>query len=243
MDFIYGIRPVEEALEAGRNLEKIYFQNGLQGPLFRTLFTRVRERKIPFQFVPLQRLNRITGKNHQGVIAYLSLVEYQRVENILPALFESGENPFVLMLDRITDVRNIGAIARTADAAGCHALILPEKNSAALNADAMKTSAGALLHIPVCREADLMQTLRFLKNSGLQIVAATEKGEDIFSTLPPAGPVVLIMGSEEKGIRHTLMELTDQQIRIPMFGHVASLNVSVAAGIFIYEILRQRKKE
>ena len=242
MDFIYGMRPVEEALEAGRNLEKVFFQKGLQGPLFRSLFTKVRESKIPYQFVPLQRLNRITGKNHQGVIAYMSLIEYQRVENILPTIFETGQAPLILVLDEITDVRNIGAIARTADAAGCHALVLPEKNSAALNADAMKTSAGALSHIAVCRETDLVSTVKLLKESGLTVVAATEKGEELFNIPVPSGPVAVIMGSEERGIRQPLLGLADQQVRIPMSGHVASLNVSVAAGIILYEIVRQRKE-
>lgn len=241
MEFIYGMRPVDEALEAGKEIERIYFQKGLHGPLFRDLFNKVRARGVPYQFVPLQRLQRITGKNHQGVIAYLSLVEYQTLENLLPALYEAGEQPFLLVLDGITDVRNLGAIARTADAAGCHALILPEKNSAAINADAMKTSAGALHHLPVCREPNLVKSIQLLRDSGLQVIAATERGKDLYTQPLPQGPVALIMGSEEKGISQALLELAETKVRIPMSGHVSSLNVSVAAGILLFEIVRMRR--
>ena len=242
MDYIYGIRPVEEALDSGKHLDKIFIQKGLQGPQFRNLFQRIRGQGIPYQFVPLQRLQRITRKNHQGIIAYLSVVEYQLVERLLPMLYEQGRSPFLLVVDSVTDVRNLGAIARTAYAAGCDALVLPQKNSASVNADAVKTSAGALMHLPVCRELDLSASMSYMKDSGLAVVAATEKGEDLYQCPLPDGPVALVLGSEEKGIQRGLLELADYRVRIPMSGEVSSLNVSVAAGILLYEVVRIRRR-
>lgn len=241
MDYIYGIRPVEEALDSGKQLDKIFIQKGLQGPQFRSLFQRIREQGIPYQFVPLQKLQRITSRNHQGIIAYLSMVEYQSVERLLPILYEQGRSPFFLVLDSVTDVRNLGAIARTAYAAGCDALVLPQKNSASVNADAVKTSAGALMHLPVCRALDLPASVTYMKDSGLAVVAATEKGEDLYQGHLPDGPVALVLGSEEKGIRQGILELADYRVRIPMSGEVSSLNVSVAAGILMYEVVRIRR--
>jgi len=232
-----------EALEANQPFEKIYLRKGMQGEAFRELFSLLRARQVPYQFVPQEKLNRISSGNHQGVIALLSLLEYQRVENILPTLYEQGEVPFFVVLDRVTDVRNLGAIARTAEAAGCHALILPARNSALVNADAVKTSSGALMHLPVCREESLLQTIRYLKESGVSILAATEKGPVFFDQPEMTGPVALVLGSEEKGITKEILRLADHHISIPMYGKVDSLNVSVAAGILIYEVVRQRNRE
>ncbi len=243
MKKIYGIRPVLEALQANQPFEKIFLRKGMQGEMFRELFSMVRAHHVPYQFVPQEKLNRISSGNHQGVIAILSLLEYQKVENILPTLYEQGETPFFVVLDRITDVRNLGAIARTAEAAGCHALIVPEHNSALVNADAVKTSSGALMHLPVCREENLQKTLQYLKDSGLTLIAVTEKGNERFDIPDMQRPLVLILGSEEKGISPEILRMADHLVTIPMHGRVASLNVSVAAGILIYEVVRQRKDE
>jgi 23S rRNA (guanosine2251-2'-O)-methyltransferase len=240
---IYGIRPVLEALQANQPFEKIFLRKGMQGESFRELFSLVRAQGIPFQFVPQEKLNRISSGNHQGVIALLALLEYQKVENLLPMLYEQGETPFFVVLDRITDVRNLGAIARTAEAAGCHALVVPARNSALVNADAVKTSSGALMHLPVCREENLQKTLRFMKDSGLTLIAASEKGEEAFDHPDMKKPLAIILGEEEKGIEPALLRISDHLVSIPMRGKVESLNVSVAAGILIYEVVRQRKRD
>ncbi len=231
-----------EAIEAGQEIEKIFLKKGMQGPHFREIFTLVRQRGIPFQFVPVEKLNRLMSGNHQGVIALLPVVEYLSVEALLPGLFEQGEVPFFVVLDRITDVRNVGAIARTAEAAGCHALIIPRKNGALINEDAVKTSAGALMHLPVCRVEDLAQTVRFLKDSGLMIIAATEKGKESFYLPAMANPLALVMGAEDTGIDPQILKISDHLVSIPMYGRVKSLNVSVAAGILMYEVVHRRRE-
>ncbi len=243
MKKIYGVRPVTEALEAGMPLERVYLRRSLQSEAFRRLFALVREQGVPYQFVPQEKLDRLAGGNHQGAVAFVALLEYQDITRLLPALYEQGETPFFIVLDRITDVRNLGAIARTAEAAGCHALILPSHHSAAVNADAVKTSSGALLHLPVCRTDHLTETLRYLKESGLKIIAATEKGAQPYDEPDMTHPLALIMGSEEKGIAPSILKMADHRVSIPMKGKVGSLNVSVAAGILLYEVVRQRKDQ
>ena len=242
MKKIYGTRPVIEAIEAGKDIEKIFLKKGMQGPQFRDLFAMIRRYGIPFQFVPPEKLNRLYSGKHQGVIALLSVVVYQHIESVLPGLFEKGEVPFILVLDRVTDVRNMGAIARSAEAAGCHALVVPGKNAAMINEDAVKTSAGALMHLPLCRTENLAETILFLKNSGLNIIAGTEKGTENFYQPDMTGPLALILGSEEKGIDPQILKISDHLVTIPMLGKVESLNVSVAAGILMYEVVKQRMK-
>jgi len=193
------------------------------------------------QTVPAEKLDRVTRKNHQGVIAYISPITYSNIEEIVPGLFEKGETPLILILDQVTDVRNFGAIARTAEIAGVDAIIIPEKGAAQINADAIKTSAGALNLVPVCRTPSLSHTIKYLKNCGLRIVAATEKGERFYDETNMKDPLAIIMGSEDLGIESSLLKIADEWIKIPQFGQIASLNVSVAAGILIYEALRQRK--
>lgn len=237
---IYGIRPAIEAIRAGKEIERIVLQQKLRGEGFQELFTLIRELEIPIQYVPLERLNRITRKNHQGVITYLSEITFYRLEQLLPTLFESGKTPLLLILDHITDVRNFGALARTAECAGADALIIPEKGAAMVNADAIKTSAGALYKIPVIRSAGLRDTARYLKDSGLQLIAATEKAAGSYTTASYILPTALVMGSEGTGVSDELLKLCDQLVSIPVFGEISSLNVSVAAGILLYEIIRQR---
>jgi len=238
---IFGIRPVLEALDAGKELDKILLQKGLRGELFHELMEKVRQHDIPLQLVPLDRLNRITRKNHQGVVAFQSRISYYSIEQILPGIFEKGDTPLILVLDHVTDVRNFGAIARTAEFAGVDAIIIPSKGSAAINEDAMKTSAGALNIIPVCRTDSLENTVNFLKNSGLKIVSASEKGSVEHYDEKLDLPLAIIMGSEDTGVSAHLLRISDGLVSIPQKGKIGSLNVSVATGVLLFEVLRQRK--
>lgn len=239
-DCIFGLRPVIEAIKAGKQIDRLLIKQGLQGPLYHELMTEVKKGNIVYQIVPLERIELVTRKNHQGVLAWLSIIEYQYISNLLPMIFEKGEDPLIVALDGVSDVRNFGAIVRTAECMGAHAIVIPEKGSARITADAVKTSAGALHSFPVCREKSIVRAIEFLKESGLRVVCAAEKNGTEASETDLKGPVVLIMGSEEKGISRELVSLADNTVRIPMKGSIASLNVSVAAGILIYEIARQR---
>lgn len=239
-DLIFGLRPVIEAIRAGKQIDRLLVRKGLKGDLYFELINEVRAAGLKYHSVPSERLDRITRKNHQGVIAWLSAIEFQDIEIILPSLFESGTDPLVLLLDGVTDVRNFGAIARSAECMGVHAIIIPEKRSARINADAVKTSAGALNNIPVVRAGSIMKTVEFLKQSGLKIVAASEKSETGLDKIDLSGPLAVILGSEDKGIGRELLGEADIHVRIDTSGKTSSLNVSVAAGIILYEISRQR---
>jgi 23S rRNA (guanosine2251-2'-O)-methyltransferase len=238
--FIYGLRPTIEAIKSGKELEKVFLQNGLKGDIFRELFGLIRELEIPFQFVPAEKLNRLSHQNHQGVISLISEITYHRIEDLVPFAFEQGRQPLFLILDRVTDVRNVGAIARTAECAGVDGLILPARGSAQINSDAIKTSAGALYKLPVVRSQNIKETIDFLKNSGLTIMSATEKASDSYTKADFNRPMALILGSEGEGISEEYLKLTDVEIRIPLLGEIESLNVSVASGVILFEILRQR---
>lgn len=242
-DMIFGVRAVIEAIQAGKEIDKILVKKDIQSDLSKELFAALKGTMIPVQRVPVERINRITRKNHQGVVAYISSVVYQKVEDLVPFIFEEGKNPFFVMLDGITDVRNFGAIARTCECAGVDAVIIPARGSVTVNADAMKTSAGALHTLPVCKEKNLKQTLEYLKNSGFKLVAATEKGDYEYTNGTYTGPVCLVMGAEDTGVSYEHLALCDEWVRIPVVGKIESLNVSVAAGILIYEALKQRNQE
>ncbi len=239
-NFIFGLRPVIEAIESGKEIEKVFLQTNLTSPVAKDLQRLLRENNILFQYVPLEKLKRITGKNHQGVIAYISEIAYQKIEDILPFLFEKGKNPLLLILDEITDVRNMGAIVRSAECAGADAVVIPQKGSALINAEGMKASAGALNILPVCREKNLAETIHFMQSSGVQVLACTEKAETSYTTVDLTAPTAFIMGSEGKGISAELLRLADKQVKIPLMGKIDSLNVSVSAGIVLFEALRQR---
>ena len=239
-EMIFGVRAVIEAIQADKEIDKILVKKDIQSELSKELFAALKGRIIPVQRVPVERLNRITRKNHQGVIAFMSAVTYQKTEDLVPFLFEQGKNPFFIMLDGVTDVRNFGAIARTCECAGVDAVIIPAKNSVSVNADAIKTSAGALHTLLVCREQSLTTTLRFLKDSGFRVVAATEKGDYDYTKADYTGPICIIMGAEDKGVSYDNLPLCDDWGERPMRGSIESLNVSVAAGILIYEALKQR---
>ena len=239
-EMIFGIRAVIEAVQAGKDIDKILIRRDMTSDLSKELFTAIENRIIPVQKVPLEKLNRITTKNHQGVIAFISPIVFQRIEDIIPQVYEAGRNPFVVVLDGVTDVRNFGAIARTCECAGVDAIVIPARGGAAINADAVKTSAGALMTIPVCREENLRNALKFLIDSGLKLVAATEKAADIYTQTTYTDPVAILMGSEDEGIVPEHLRLCDSLVQIPIAGKIESLNVSVAAGILIYETVRQR---
>lgn len=237
---IFGIRAVIEAVEAGKEIDKILVKKDLQGDLAKELFDLIKGRGFFVQRVPVERLNRITRKNHQGVIAFISAVSYQRLGDIIPSLFEEGKVPFIVLLDEITDVRNFGAIARTCECTGVDAIVLPERGSVSVNADAVKTSAGALLHIPVCRERSIHSAIRYLKDSGIKVVAASEKAVMNYTRVDYTVPVAVVMGAEDTGVDADNLRLCDEMVAIPQVGNIGSLNVSVAAGVMMYEVVRQR---
>ncbi len=239
-NLIYGIRPIHEAIKEGKIPEKVLFQQGPSGDNFKSLFHLIRKLNIPFQMVPIEKLNKISKGNHQGVIAFLPLINYISVEELIKNITKTDDIPLVIILDKITDIRNLGAIARSAECAGAHGIIIQEKGSAPINAEAIKTSAGALSRIPVCREKDLMETIEFLRLCEISIIACTEKAYGTIYSEDLTKPVALIMGSEDKGISPYLLKLADSKVSIPMKGKTASLNVSVAAGIVLFEVNRQR---
>jgi 23S rRNA (guanosine2251-2'-O)-methyltransferase len=241
-DFIFGTRAVIEAIKSGKNIERVLIKKGLDNELFDELFQLIRDSGISFQFVPVERINRVTRKNHQGVLAFISAVEFTDLESLLPGLFESGKDPFLLILDQITDVRNFGAIVRTAECGGIDAVIIPEKGMAQIGSDAVKTSAGALHSVSVSKVKSLVTAIRFLKDSGIRVVAASEKSAQLYTSAAMSGPLAIVMGSEESGISPSILNLADEQVRIPLYGKIESLNVSVAAGLMIYEACRQKNQ-
>jgi 23S rRNA (guanosine2251-2'-O)-methyltransferase len=234
---VFGTQSVLETLRSGKEIERLFIQRELGMAEIEKL---AKELGIPYQRVPVEKLNRVTRKNHQGVIAFVSPIQYMPLHNVLTQVYEEGKTPLFLLLDRITDVRNFGAIARTAECAGVQGIIVPIKGGAQINADAMKTSSGALNFLPICREPNLYETLLYLRNSGLQIVACTEKTEKSIYDMDFSVPTVIIMGSEEDGISKEFIQLADNSAKIPLNGKVESLNVSVASSIILYEAVRQR---
>jgi 23S rRNA (guanosine2251-2'-O)-methyltransferase len=239
-EMIYGTRAVMEAIAAGKQIEKVMIQTGLNNELVRELMGTAKSHNVPVSFVPQERLKRLSSKNHQGVLCILSAVSFASLENIIHKAFAEGRDPFLIILDRVTDVRNFGAIARTAECAGIDAIVISEKGNAPITSDAMKTSAGALNHLPVCKERDLKKTLQLLRDSGIRVIACTEKAEKSLYECALTGPVALILGSEEDGIADHLLRAADELVRIPMKGKIGSLNVSVAAGVALYEVTRQQ---
>ncbi len=237
---IFGLRPVIEALRAGKEIDKLFVQSGLKSELFSELMGLLKQNNVAFQYVPIEKLDRLTTKNHQGVVGYISAISYKKIKNILPVLFDVGKNPLILILDRITDVRNFGAIARTAECSGVNAIIIPMHGAAQINADAIKTSTGALHKIPVCKEENLKSVIDYLKECGLQIVACTEKASDYYYQMDFTVPTAIIVGSEEDGILNEYLQKSDAKAKIPMMGEIGSLNVSVATGIILYEAVSQR---
>ncbi len=239
-NFIFGTRAVIEAVNSNKQIEKVMLVRSDDNSLQKELLLLLKKHKIYYQYVPFQKLNKITRKNHQGVIALISPVSFYDVEEVVTQLFEEGKTPFILVLDGVTDVRNFGAVVRTAECAGVHAVLVPEKGSASISADAVKTSAGALFKVPICRTRSLRESLANLKNSGLQIISGSEKADKLYYQTDFTKPTVLVVGSEEKGISDSIVSLSDDFVKIPLRGEINSLNVSVAASILIYEMVKQR---
>ena len=237
---VFGIRAVIEAIESGKQVDKVLMKKDLGGELARELLSVTREYNVPVQRVPVERINKVTRKNHQGVIAFMAAVDYYQVDDIVPALYDEGINPLVVVLDGVTDVRNFGAIARTCECAGVNCIVIPERNSVSVNADAVKTSAGALNYLPVCRERNLVKAVQYLRDSGFKVMGASEKTDLNYTKADFTGPVAIVLGAEDTGISTDVLKLCDTLVAIPEFGQINSLNVSVAGGIMIYEVVRQR---
>jgi len=236
-EMVFGTQAVLETLRAGKEIDKLFVQRELGN---NEIVKLAEERGVPVSKVPAEKLDRLTRKNHQGVICFISAINYASLHNVLSGVYEQGKVPLILVLDRITDVRNFGAIARTVECAGAQAIVVPTKGAAEINSDAMKTSSGALNFIPVCREPNLNETVRYLQESGIQVVACTEKTDKTIYEVDFTIPTALIMGSEEDGISIDLIRKADELAKIPLAGQIGSLNVSVATGIALYEAIRQR---
>ncbi|WP_372648692.1 23S rRNA (guanosine(2251)-2'-O)-methyltransferase RlmB [Draconibacterium sp.] len=239
-DFLFGTRAIIEAIKKGKTIDRILIKKGLRNELITELQELIKETEIGVQYVPIEKINRITRKNHQGVLAFVSPIEFDNIETVIPGIFEEGKTPLLLVLDQITDVRNFGAIARSAECAGVQAIIIPEKGMARIGADAVKTSAGAIHNIPICKTTNLYHTVRFLKDSGIKVVAATEKGDKLYTNAEMKSPLAIVMGSEDTGVSAQILKLADEQLKIPILGQIESLNVSVSAALMIYEAVRQR---
>ncbi|WP_114900959.1 23S rRNA (guanosine(2251)-2'-O)-methyltransferase RlmB [Kordia sp. SMS9] len=237
---IFGIRAIIEAINSGSTIDKVFIQKGLRGDLFNELDQLLRKNAISTSFVPPEKLNRLTKKNHQGVIALISPVEFYDLDSLVLSVIESGKTPTFLILDQLSDVRNFGAIIRTAECTGVDGIIIQKKGGAPVNADAVKTSAGAIFKIPICKVDHIKDAIYHLQSSGIQIVAATEKTEHNVYDVNFTVPVAIVMGSEGKGVSPSILKIVDHKAKLPMYGEIASLNVSVACGAFLYEIVRQR---
>lgn len=238
---IFGIRAVIEAVSAGKAIDKVFIQKGLKGPLFSELESLLRKEKINTSYVPLEKLNRLGNKNHQGVIANISPVEFHTLEDLVPEVMESGETPLFLLLDQLSDVRNFGAIIRTAECTGVHGIIIQSKGAAPVTADTVKTSAGAVFNVPICKVDHIKDAVFYMQASGIQVVAATEKTENTLYDVPLTGSTAIVMGAEDRGISPSVLKSAGHKARLPMYGNIGSLNVSVACGVFLYEVVRQRK--
>lgn len=239
-DYIFGIRPVMEALEASKSIDKIFIKRELGSEIVKEILDKARELDIPVQRVPAEKLNRITMKNHQGVIAVVCPVRYHNLDNLLVSLYEEGKTPMGILLDGVTDARNFGAIARSAECAGADFIVIPEKGSASVTSDAVRASAGALFHVPVCREKDLSKAISRLAENGYKVVGASEKSHENYTDIDYTVPVAIVMGAEDTGLSNEVLRKCDSLAAIPILGKVGSLNVSVACGVILYEAVRQR---
>ena len=239
-DYIFGIRPVLEAIEASKSIDKILIKREINGDLVKELIQKAKDYDIPVQRVPNEKLNRITMKNHQGVIAIICPVRYFDLDNLISILYEEGKTPIAVVLDGVTDARNFGAIARSAECAGADFIVIPEKGSASVTSDSVRSSAGALFHIPVCRVKELSQCINSLQENGYKVIGASEKSALNYTHIDYKVPVAIVMGAEDKGLSPDVLRRCDELAAIPILGKVGSLNVSVACGIILYEAVRQR---
>ena len=239
-DIIFGTRPVLESIKSGKTIEKIFIQKNVVKETIQEIKLLASKYKLNISLVPKEKLNRITRKNHQGIICYISPISYQPINEIIQRSYENGKDPIVLILDRVTDIRNFGSITRVAESAKVDAIIIPEKGRALITSDSVKTSAGALNYVPICKVKSLKNTIKSLKDSGLNIVSCSDKATKNIYSVDFTSPTVIILGSEKDGISENLLELSNNQVKIPMFGKIDSLNVSTSASIILYELIRQR---
>lgn len=237
---IYGIRAILEAIEAEQPINKIFLQKGLGGELFKALETAIRKNGLSSSYVPVEKLNRLTKNNHQGAVANISPVQFHNFEELIETILAKDGVPLFLLLDQVSDVRNFGAIIRTAECCGVDAIIIPKNGAAPITEDAVKTSAGAAFKVPIAKVDHLKDAIFYLQSSGIEIVAATEKSENDIYSVSLKNPCAVIMGSEDKGISASILNLVDHKAKLPLLGEIGSLNVSVACGVFLYEVVRQR---
>jgi 23S rRNA (guanosine2251-2'-O)-methyltransferase len=237
---IFGIRAVIEAIKSGENIDKLFLQKGLRGELFTELEDLLRKERLNSSYVPIEKLNRLTKKNHQGVVAQIAPITFHTIEDLVTIALESEKTPLFLLLDQLSDVRNFGAIVRTAECTGVSGIIIQKKGGAPVNGDAIKTSAGALFKIPICKVDHIKDAVFFMQASGIKVIAATEKTENTIYDISFKEPCAIIMGSEGKGINPSVVKVSDERAKLPLLGEIESLNVSVACGAFLYEAIRQR---
>lgn len=238
---IFGIRAVIEAINSEKTIDKVFVQKGLRGELIHELEALLRQHGINTSYVPVEKLNRLSKKNHQGVVAQISPIEFHDLDQLVLSVFESGKTPLFLLLDQISDVRNFGAIIRTAECTGVNGIIIQKKGGAPINGDTIKTSAGAVFKIPICKVDHIKDAMFHLQASGVKVIAATEKTENTIYDVSFKEPCAIIMGSEGRGINPSVLKLVDDKAKLPLLGEIESLNVSVACGVFLYEVLRQRR--
>ncbi|MBP1839012.1 23S rRNA (guanosine(2251)-2'-O)-methyltransferase RlmB [Formosa algae] len=238
---IFGIRAVIEAIQSGENIDKVFVQKGLKGELSHELESVLRKQRINFSYVPVEKLNKLTSKNHQGVVAQIAPITFWDIEELVTKVTESGKTPLFLLLDQLSDVRNFGAIIRTAECTGVDGIIIQKKGGAPVNGDTIKTSAGAVFKMPICKVDHIKDAMFYMQASGIKVIAATEKTEDLMYDVSFTEPCAIIMGSEGKGINPSVLKLVDAKAKLPLLGEIGSLNVSVACGAFLYEALRQRR--
>ncbi len=239
---IFGIRAIIEAINAGETIDKVFLQKGEKGELFSELESLLRKNAINSSYVPIEKLNRLTKGNHQGAVAQISPIEFHDMETLVMSVMESGKTPLFLLLDQLSDVRNFGAIIRTAECTGVDGIIIQKKGGAPVNGDTIKTSAGAVFKIPICKVDHIKDAVFYMQASGIKVIAATEKTNDMLYDVSFVEPCAIIMGSEGRGINPSILKVADAKAKLPLLGDIESLNVSVACGAFLYEVVRQRRK-
>lgn len=237
---IFGLRAVIEAINANETIDKVFLQKGLKGELFNELEALLRQKGINSSYVPVEKLNRLTKNNHQGVVAQISPISFYDLDELVTKTIESGATPLFLLLDQLSDVRNFGAIIRTAECTGVHGIIIQKKGGAPVNGDTIKTSAGAVFKVPICKVDHIKDAMFHMQASGIKVIAATEKTENTVFDVSFTAPCAIIMGSEGRGINPSALKLVDTKAKLPLLGDIESLNVSVACGAFLYEAVRQR---
>jgi 23S rRNA (guanosine2251-2'-O)-methyltransferase len=237
---IFGIRAIIEAIQAGTEIDKVFLQKDAQGDLMKELMQTMKKNNINFSYVPVEKLNRLTSKNHQGAVATISPISFHNLEDLVTNVIASGKKPLFLILDQLSDARNFGAIIRTAECTGVNGIIIQKQGAAPVNGDTVKTSAGAVFNIPICKVDHIKDAVFFLQASDIKTVAATEKTDNLIYDIDFNQGIAIIMGSEDRGVNPSVLKIVDEKAKLPMHGTIESLNVSVACGAFLYEALRQR---